>query len=198
MTRKRNASLTGATISKADAVAAAAAGLLPPGQAAKAAGISPRHLRTLRARARTDPDMAARVATAAEKLTETREATAAAVLAAARAALDHLTETAHEASWTAGGAAQAVRLVQTWQTLTGQASQITEARSIAVDLTAAAVRAVTEYRRAGYTEAEALACLSEDDHELWRAYPHPPGDPTTDDPTTDQRRRPDDAQAGDR
>lgn len=162
---------TSATISRPAAIAAAAAGLLPPGEAARAAGVSPRHMRTLRARARVEPELAARVATAADQLATLRAQTADDVLAAARAALANLTATAHEASWATGGAAQAVRLLQSWQTLTGQASSITEGRRITLDLTAAAVRAVDQYRAAGYTEAEALACLEEDDHELWRAHP---------------------------
>lgn len=156
--------------------------MLSPGDAARAAGVSPRHLRTLRARARTDPDMAARVATARDQLDSERAETAAAVLAAARAALENLTATAHEASWAGGGAAQAVRLLQSWQTLTGQASSITEERRITLDLSAAAVRAVDQYRAAGYTEHEALACLEEDDHELWRAYPRRPEAPEPDPP----------------
>lgn len=160
-----------ATLSRPAAIAAAAAGVLSPSDAARAAGVSPRHLRTLRARARVDPDMAARVATAADQLAAQRAQTADDVLAAARAALANLTATAHEASWSSGGAAQAVRLLQSWQTLTGQASSITEERRVTLDLTAAAVRAVDQYRAAGYTEAEALACLEQDDHELWRAHP---------------------------
>jgi len=172
MPRKQKNSTTpaGATLSRPAAIAAAEAGLLPPGDAARAAGVSPRRLRALRARARVDPDMAARVATAADQLASQRAQTADEVLQAARAALANLAATAHEASWASGGAGQVVRLVQTWQTLTGQASTITEERRVTLDLTAAAVRAVDQYRAAGYTEAEALTCLEEDDHELWRAY----------------------------
>lgn len=174
---KKTATPTASTISKPAAIAAAAAGVLSPGAAAAAAGISPRHLRTLRARARVEPELAARVATAADQLASQRAQTAEEVLQAARAALANLAATAHEASWASGGAGQVVRLVQTWQTLTGQASQITEERRLALDLTAAAVRAVDQYRAAGYSEPEALACLEEDDHELWRAYQARPDEP---------------------
>lgn len=180
MARSKRTTPTIATISTPAAVAAVDAGLLSPGAAAAAAGVAPRTLRGIRQRARTSPELAARVAIEASQLRDQREQAAAAVLETALAALARLAATADEATWQDGAAGQVVRLLQSWQTLTGQASAITEERRVTLDLTAAAAAAVERYTAAGYTTTEALACLREDDPELFTAYR--PADPDPADP----------------
>lgn len=177
MAKRNPVNPTRPTITAPQAVAAVDSGLLSPAAAAAAAGVAPRTLRGIRQRARLQPELAARVATEADRLREAREAAAGQVLGAALAALDTLTATAANASWDNGAAGQVVRLLQTWQTLTGQASSITEERRVTLDLTAAASQAIRQYLEAGYTEAEALDCLEQDDHELWRAYQAGPTGP---------------------
>ena len=170
MPKRQPATPANATITAPAAIAAIDAGILTPGAAAAAAGVAPRTLRGIRQRARTSPELAAQVTIEATRLAQQRDEAAGAVLAAALAALEALTATAHEASWQSGGASQVVRLLQGWQTLTGQASTITEARRVSLDLTAAAAAAVRRYTAAGYTTEEALDCLREDDPELFTAY----------------------------
>jgi hypothetical protein len=61
--------------------------------------------------------------------------------------------------------------IDKWLTLTGQASSITESRvSGSIDLTIEARRAVQLYVSEGFTPAEAVASLQDDDPELYRAY----------------------------
>ena len=149
---------------KASAIAALEAGLKPVGQVAKAANVSPATLYNWRNEAKGNPELE-------EAIREKRSQLAAKMEALAAGIADKLLTDLESVTWDNKAGTVLGIATDKWLALTGQAQTITESRvSGSIDLTIEARRAVQLYVNEGFTPAEAVASLQDDDPELYRAY----------------------------
>lgn len=149
---------------KAAAVAALEAGLKPVDQVAKAANVSKATVYNWRNEAKGNPELE-------EAIREKRSQLAAKMEALAAGIADKLLSDVESASWDNKAGTVLGIATDKWLALTGQAQTITESRiSGSIDLTIEARRAVQMYINEGFTPAEAVASLQDDDPELYRAY----------------------------
>lgn len=149
---------------KAAAVAALEAGLKPVDQVARAANVSQATLYNWRNEAKGNPELE-------EAVREKRAQLAAKMEQLAAGIADKLLSDVESASWDNKAGTVLGIATDKWLALTGQAQTITESRiSGSIDLTVEARRAVQLYVNEGFTPAEAVASLQDDDPELYRAY----------------------------
>lgn len=149
---------------KAAAIAALEAGLKPVDQVARAANVSPATLYNWRNEAKGNPELE-------EAIREKRSQLAAKMEALAAGIADKLLSDLNSITWDNKAGTVLGIATDKWLALTGQAQTITESRvSGSIDLTVEARRAVQLYVNEGFTPAEAVASLQDDDPELYRAY----------------------------
>ena len=149
---------------KAAAVAAMQAGLKPIDQVARAANVSPATLYNWRNEAKGNPELEEAIREKRGQLADKMEALAAGIADKLLTDLDSVT-------WDNKAGTVLGIATDKWLALTGQAQTITESRiSGSIDLTVEARRAVQMYVNEGFTPAEAVASLQDDDPELYRAY----------------------------
>lgn len=149
---------------KAAAVAALQAKTASPQKIAKAANVSPATLYNWKREAQGNPELE-------EAIKEKRSQLAAKMEALAAGIADKLLSDLDSITWDNKAGTVLGIATDKWLALTGQAQTITESRvSGSIDLTIEARRAVQLYINEGFTPAEAVASLQDDDPELYRAY----------------------------
>jgi len=148
---------------RAASVAALEAGMKRADDIAKAANISRATLYNWKREAGTNQELAEAVQVKRQELAAKMESLAAGIA-------DKLLSDLESVTWDNKAGTVLGIVTDKWLALTGQPSQITESRvSGSINLLVEARQALQMYEREGFTPADAVECLRDDDPELYRA-----------------------------